>query len=745
MAQIINTNIASLNAQRNLNSAQNGNDTALQRLSSGLRINSAADDAAGLSISTRFDSQINGNNQAIRNSADGVSLAQTAEGALDSITDSLQRIRELAVQSANGTNNAIDREALNLEAQQLIDEIENVSQTANFNGTSLLDGSFKGITFQTGANVGNSIDVSIGAVTTSTLGVSETAGVSAMGGEITADDIEAPSTTTLTNYVDAQANALSNGDLVINGVSIDASKAAADTSSTAFASSSAIAKAAAINEKSDETGVTAVALETVVQGQALSAATGYADDSGTLEINGVSVALSTAANLDADTNREAIASAINAVSGQTGVTAINTGDDDTGITLVAEDGRNIAISSFTMAAATSTSDLGLGTSLNTASASAVETVVTGSILLQSADGSDITIEGGTGDLANTGFTEGVKSGSAAQLSSTAITGSMSTSVNAIDAGDLTINGISIRATTASDDTSSYDIGGATAEGYTAASAIARAAAINEVAEQTGVSAVAEENIVAGTQGTTVGAASATFTINGVTTSALDLTQTDASDRRSDTVDAINALSGQTGVIAIDAGDGIELRAEDGRNIVISSNQANGATNAFDATGVALPSDVAANAGVNGTSYTFTSTVRLESAGEFTLGSETGGIEDTGFRAGTFGAEEAGTFLKDVDLSTVDGALSAITAVDNALQQVSSERANLGATQNRFNSTINNLTITSENLSASNSRIRDADYAAETAELSRTQVLIQAGISVLAQANARPQQVLSLLG
>ncbi|MFC3149999.1 flagellin [Litoribrevibacter euphylliae] len=745
MPQIINTNIASLNAQRNLNSAQAGNDTALQRLSSGLRINSAADDAAGLSISTRFDSQINGNNQAIRNSADGVSLAQTAEGALDSITDSLQRIRELAVQSANGTNNAIDREALNLEAQQLIDEIENVSQTANFNGTSLLDGSFTGITFQTGANVGNSIEVSIGEVTTSTLGVAETAGVSAMGGEITADVLTGAASV---NYVDNQANALANGDLVINGVSIDASKSAADTSSTAFSASSAIAKAAAINEKSDETGVTAVALETVVQGQALSAGGNtYADDSGTLEINGVSIAISTAANLDADTNREAIAAAINAVSGQTGVTAINTGDDDTGITLSAADGRNIAISSFTMATATQTAQLGLGTSLDTGVASAVESVVTGSILLQSADGSDITIEGGTGNIENTGFTEGTKSGSKAQLSSTRFADAASASPATIDAGDLTINGISIRATTTADDTSSYSETGASFEAYISSSAIARAAAINEVSEETGVTAVAEENVVKGTQGTTVGAAGAVFTINGVSTTAIDLSAAggDASDRRSNTVDAINSISGQTGVVAVDAGDGIELRAADGRNITVESNQANGATNAFDATGLALPDTVAANAGVNGAGYTFTSTVRLESAGEFTLDSETGGIEDFGFRAGTYGAEEAGTFLKDVDLSTVDGALTAITAVDNALQQVSSERANLGATQNRFNSTISNLTITSENLSASNSRIRDADYAAETAELSRTQVLIQAGISVLSQANARPQQVLSLLG
>jgi len=731
MPQIINTNIASLNAQRNLNSAQAGNDTALQRLSSGLRINSAADDAAGLSISTRFDSQINGNNQAIRNSADGVSLAQTAEGALDSITDSLQRIRELAVQSANGTNNSVDREALNLEAQQLIDEIENVSKTANFNGTSLLDGSFTGITFQTGANVGNSIEVSIGEVTTSSLGVAQTAGVSAMGGEITSTDLAGTST----NYVDSSANALANGDLVINGVSIEASKAASDTASTAQAASSAIAKAAAINEKSDESGVTAVALETVLQGQALTTGA-YQSLSGSMSINGVDIALATSDGLDADTNRESITAAINAVSGQTGVTAINTGDDDTGITLVAEDGRNITLSSMS-GGFTNTELLGIGSSISVGSSQAAVTI-TGSVLLQSSDGSDITIEGGTGDIANTGFTEGTKSGTAAQLSSTAITGDVTAAAaTTIDAGDLTINGISIRATSASDDTFSYTDANANSESYTAASAIARAAAINEVSEQTGVTAVAEATVVTGTQGTTAAAAADKFTINGVATADIDLTLTDASDRRNATVDAINAISGQTGVIAIDSGDGVELRAEDGRNITIAAD----AADLYSAAGIGLPDGVAESTNI----MTFTSTVRLEAAGEFELGSETGGIGNAGFRAGTYGAEEAGTFLKDVDISTVDGALTALGAVDNALQQVSNERANLGATQNRFNSTISNLTITSENLSASNSRIRDADYAAETAELSRTQVLIQAGISVLSQANARPQQVLSLLG
>src|SRR5215471_1610419 len=154
MPQVINTNIASLNAQRNLNTSQNALATSLQRLSSGLRINSAKDDAAGLAISERFTAQIRGMDQAARNANDGISLAQTAEGALGEITNNLQRIRQLAVQSRNATNSASDRAALDTEAQQLKAEIDRVASTTTFNGVKLLDGSFTNQSFQVGANVG---------------------------------------------------------------------------------------------------------------------------------------------------------------------------------------------------------------------------------------------------------------------------------------------------------------------------------------------------------------------------------------------------------------------------------------------------------------------------------------------------------------------------------------------------------------------------------------------------------------
>jgi flagellin len=208
MPQIINTNIASLNAQRNLNASQNSLAVSLQRLSSGLRINSAKDDAAGLAIASRFSAQINGLNQAARNANDGISLAQTAEGALGEVTNNLQRIRELAVQARNATNSSTDRAALDTEAQQLKAEIDRVATTTAFNGVKLLDGSFTNQAFQVGANVGETITVSaIVNAQSSALGTSNIA--TTTGAAITA------------------TGAITAGDVTVNGTSIGAVAAGA--------------------------------------------------------------------------------------------------------------------------------------------------------------------------------------------------------------------------------------------------------------------------------------------------------------------------------------------------------------------------------------------------------------------------------------------------------------------------------------------------------------------------------------
>src|SRR5690554_707313 len=218
MPQVINTNIASLNAQRNLNASQGAANVALQRLSSGLRINSAKDDAAGLAISERFQSQIAGLNQAQRNANDGISLAQTAEGAMDEITNNLQRIRELAVQSANATNSISDRQALNQEVQQRIEEINRIASQTSFNGLKVLDGTFGTQTFQVGANTGETIGISgldsrgsqIGSI------LKETSG---LGGYVLGPGEPATTRFDLSSFSFNGADDIS-GDVTINGIAL---------------------------------------------------------------------------------------------------------------------------------------------------------------------------------------------------------------------------------------------------------------------------------------------------------------------------------------------------------------------------------------------------------------------------------------------------------------------------------------------------------------------------------------------
>ena len=197
MPQTINTNIMSLNAQRNLNASQGSLAVSLQRLSSGLRINSAKDDAAGMAITERFTAQIRGLDQAARNANDGISLAQTAEGALVEVGNNLQRIRELAVQASNATNSQSDRDALQLEVTQALAEVDRVANQTQFNGVKLLDGSFSGAVFQVGANAGETISVAsivdvniaaLGSVTQSQTSVA-VSGITGFATQIAAADI----------------------------------------------------------------------------------------------------------------------------------------------------------------------------------------------------------------------------------------------------------------------------------------------------------------------------------------------------------------------------------------------------------------------------------------------------------------------------------------------------------------------------------------------------------------------------
>jgi flagellin len=462
MPQVINTNIASLNAQRNLDRSQSALNVSLQRLSSGLRINSAKDDAAGLAISERFTAQIRGLNQAARNANDGISLSQTAEGALAEVTNNLQRIRELAVQSANATNSSSDRAALQEEVSQLVEEIDRVATQTNFNGVKLLDGSFSSQTFQVGANVGETITVT---------------------------DIDSARASALGQFAGYQLTDISIGT---------ASDTAAST---------------------------------------------------TVTVGGTTTNIGTIA-----TDAKAIADAINA----SGVSGFNASADVTSVAGIAT-----------------------------------------------------TTAGTLGDTDN-----------------------------------VVINGLTINITNADN----------------------------------------------------------------------------AATNRTRAVDAINAQSSVTGVVASDDGTGVALTAADGRNITVAAGSGALADYGLAAatTGATIDITYQAPAGV------------------------TGSVVFAGAFANTTAIAATGTSMAAVDISDVSGANAALTAVDAALTSVNGSRATLGAIQNRFESVVTSLQTTSENLSASRSRIMDADFAAETANLTRAQILQQAGTAMLSQANALPQNVLALL-
>jgi flagellin len=724
MPSVINTNLMALNTQRSLNRTESLMNTAMERLSSGLRINSAKDDSAGLAIATRFDAQVRGLSVAMRNASDGISMAQTAEGALGQMTEMLQKIRQLAVQAANATNSDSDRASLNAEAKQMLAEIQRIAEQTHFNGTKLLDGSFGNKVLQIGANQGETFTFSLGKLTTDKLGAGRSAGVSTV----------------------RTSNAFQNGDLVINGVAIGASLASDDTASTNNASASAIAKAAAINRASSQTGVIAKVNPNVVAGSSMTGA----NLNGSISLNGVTINIST--STDTVATRQAVVTAINAVKDQTGVEAIDTGQDSTGITLKAADGRNIQIS-FTTVTAAATGLAAAGT-------------YEGSLTLVSTTGKPIKVEAGTNGeagLKRVGLVAGsyeaqvatvsnldgkkvgaVTTGHIGATDDTTGDGTFTGKDVALNDGDLVINGVAIQAARATDDTASDVTANSSIK---EASAIAIAAAINRASSATGVTATADANIVEGT-GTTAGSSGdqAAVWINGVQTSVITLLG-DAEKDRANTVAAINAIAERTGVKAEDTGSAVRLIAADGRNIsIVVDNLGTSATAAnLGLSGIAT-------ADVGSSSYeeeaeTYYATVTLHSAKAIEVSAGINGktaLENLNFRAGTYGGAQTGQFLKDLDLSTVAGANKALEAVSNALETINSQRGELGAVQNRLESTIANLEVNRNNLIASKSRIMDADFAEETIQLAKAQILQQAGMAMLAQAKQAPQNVLSLL-
>jgi flagellin len=320
MSSVINSNLASLNAQRNLTTSQSSLATSLQRLSSGLRINSAKDDAAGLAISQRMTSQIRGLNQAVRNANDGISLAQTAEGALGSAGDILQRIRELAVQSANASNSASDRQAIQNEVGQLSSELDRISTTTQFNGLSLFDGTFGTATFQVGANANQTIQTTTANLRTNQYGNNQANGLGTVGfaaaGNTTALNAVATDCITVAGYL---------GSASIN-------------LSSAGATGKAIADK--INLQTANTGVTATAQNNTQLSSFTAGSYSIKIKSDNATAQTISFTIGSAGTAD---DYASAVQAFNDVSASTGVTA-QVNSTNNGIILTNQSGNNIQLS-----------------------------------------------------------------------------------------------------------------------------------------------------------------------------------------------------------------------------------------------------------------------------------------------------------------------------------------------------------------------------------------------------------------
>ena len=718
---VINTNIKAIVAQESSRQVNLKLATAMERLSTGLRINSAKDDAAGLAISERMNAQVRGLGMAIKNASDGLSMAQTADGAYGEVTSMLQRMRELAVQAATGSMSPLDRQSLQLEVSELKTEIENVATKTHFNGIKLLDGTARSVNLQIGANEGDLMSIGFDSVRTKDIGSGLRPALTSVGGESTVFD------------------AIVSGDLILNGSVVNASLADDDAASYDAAASSAIAKVTAINRVTEQSGVFALVNETTVQGSTMTAPAASLT-AGSITINGVASA-AISLGTDNSINRTAVLTAINNIADQTGVRAVDTGDDQQGVMLIADDGRNVTIA---FAQSLTTANTGLG---------AAATHV-GTYSLYSTSGEAIRVSHSIGgDITGTGLRMGVYQPDTAAMTTLERSGDgvasagpatplpanstpSTANVGVLNGDTLVINDIAIDAARTTDDSASFSSTGSAK----AASAIAIAAAINKKTELHGVKATAEPNVIRSETASNFTAASTSgqLFINGTT-----VTVTPAS--RDGVIESINAVSGQTGVVAREFGQGVELVAEDGRNIALTLSTGISATN-LGLTGVTIGTG-SASAVTTDSTVTFYSSVSLTSDKAFnvTRGSEGGSnFSRLGFREGTFGGSDTGVKIAEIDISRQQGASSAITAIDAALEDVYAAQAKSGAYQNRLDAVINVQSEASENLTASKSRIMDTDYALEATNLAKAQIVAQAATAMLAQANQSQQTVLQLL-
>lgn len=575
MAATINTNIASINAQRNLSLSGQSLNTTMQRLSSGLRVNSAKDDAAGLAIAERMNTQVKGMTVASRNANDGISLAQTTEGALGKIGDMLQRMRELAVQAGNATNSASDRVALQLEVKQMADEIDRVAKQTNFNGQKVLDGSFAGAVFQVGANSGDNI--------------------------------------TLGALVDTRSSQISNINYSANEQKI--------------------------NVKDDPTRAIAD-FDQKIEAGTLKMTIGAGADAYTVELGELA---------PAESSLERIGQVI---------TAINNKSADTGVTAY-----------MTMKE---------GTSEYT-----IETL-----------SSKLDTEGKPVPVLFEGF------------------GSTTTGIGA-PATDVPAQGL-LTELGAAAGVSPFDEKAQKAFEQTLARTLANNPALvmhNDVANAAPNPLTAYQTASPPTN------AEATTLASALSTAATAYKTAPFLATLKDTYEKVMQNPSSTQNAKADAAEAYRAAL----NTYLGSTPAGG-TPITNAMPPATFNTAIATLNIAAATITFPNDLSMGFADEK--------LDQRG--------------IEDIDVSTQAGAWVALKKIDSAIDQVNSARATLGAVQARFENTVNNIDIQVENLSAARGRIIDADFAKETANLSRTQILQQAGTAMVAQANQIPQNVLQLL-
>ena len=867
MPQVINTNFASLNAQRNLSNSQNDLQTSLQRLSSGLRINSAKDDAAGLAISDRFTSQIRGLSQASRNANDAISLAQTAEGALSESGNILQRIRELSVQSANSTNSASDRLSLQSEVNQLVSELDRISSTTSFNGLKLLDGSFTAQTFQVGAEANQTINVSVGGATADTLGINkfstnnETAGIS--NATNSANLVTSKISTVGTDYANADA-ALSAQTFTVTDAD---GGVVSSTYAGATADDTAVEIAADINTQFGTDGVSGVTATAVLENSAtinVSDTVTTNGDSITFEIAeaaGTSDVITFARDTTTYANFEdQLAAEINAGVSNTGASAKVSGTGE--VTISNTDGANISFEAFQIIDQQSVTldNFSANGGAGTTDTATLTTTATGAVVfdvvnddqaqtaqnLLTAIQSTANYEGNGTSTYRAELTEDGLGVVLTGLDTALVPAETELDVTAFAGAGAgtTFDATANTGTSAPASTTTVAVGdtlAVTADSATAQTISFEGKTLTELVNDTGVKYADIEftlatgtsitsslaNVAggfldieaAGAAATVFGAGNAdisdgnnvsaqTLTINGEATRTVDV----AADADAESIVAqINAIADQTGVSATAStsatlsglsGDGVVSFNLNGTDISANVTTANVSSLAEAINDKSGTTGITASLSLDKSAVTLThstgedisilnfdSSVAQAGAGKDTVtlnvtgttGNSTtleaGGIND-GVRDSTVVGGEiefknnGGYFsvsssiadtasslfsgdasqlqasenqaVNTIDISTVEGATAAIDIADGALAAVNGIRADLGAVQNRFESTISNLATTVENLSAARSRIQDTDFASETANLTRTQILQQAGVAMLSQANSLPQLALSLL-